>query len=83
MTYGEIRAMLRRVNARQLRAESGISVRTVARALSLPVNYAYDWESGRRTPTSPAGLRWAKVIAGLERHAAVTAEIAAAEERAA
>lgn len=83
MTHAEIRAMLRRVDARQLREDAGISVRTVARALSLPRQYVYDYECGRRTPVSPAGLRWARVIAGLERHAAVSAEIAATGRQAA
>lgn len=75
--------MLHRCDPRHLREDAEISVRTVARALSMPVQYVYDYETGRRKPLSYAGLRWAKFTAGLERHAAVTAEIAATEKRAA
>lgn len=83
MTYGEIRAMLARCDPKQLREDAGISVRTVARALTLPPSYVYRWEALREIPYSFAGLRWLKFVRGLERHAMATAELAATERLAA
>ncbi len=83
MTHLEIRAMLRRVDARQLRESAGISSRTVQRALGISAHRLSQWERGLQVPCSPAGMAWARVIADLERHAAVSAEIAAIERRAA
>lgn len=75
--------MLERSDPKQLRKGAGISVRTVARALSLPPSYVYRWEMGREVPYSFAGLRWVKFTAGLERHAAASAEMAAMGQEAA
>jgi transcriptional regulator with XRE-family HTH domain len=75
VTQVEIRAMLRRVDARRLREDAGIRQVTVARALGVPAPYICWWESGRAEPKCKAGYRWARVIAGLERHAEVTAEM--------
>jgi DNA-binding transcriptional regulator YiaG len=83
MTHAEIRALLARCDPRALRAGAGISIRTVARALSLPPKYIYRWEAREHVPDSPAGMRWLRFIAGLERHAAVSAEMAATEDEAA
>ena len=66
--------MLRRVDARQLRLDAGISQATVAAALGVPRHYIAWWEQGKFEPKSEAGYRWARFVAGLERHAEVEAE---------
>jgi hypothetical protein len=78
LTQLEIRAMLARVDVRQLRKDAGIRQVTVARALGVRQNCVCKWERRDRLPYSPAGLRWVAFVAGLERHAQVTAELAAA-----
>ena len=83
LTQLEIRALLARVNARELRKDAGIRQVTVARALGVPPYYVCGWEKGRRSARNPAGLRWLRFTAGLERHAEVTAEIAAEMDEAA
>lgn len=75
--------MLKRVDARQLRVEAGISPYTVHRALGITPQQRSLWERGKRMPSGPGGARWARFTAALERHAAVTAEMAATEEQAA
>jgi len=75
--------MLRRVDAAQLRHGAGIRRGTVAAALGVSYWRVYQLEQDGKIPQRGAGLRWARVIAGLERHAAVTAELAAMEQRAA
>ena len=82
MTLAEIRAMLARVDARQLRLDAGIRVVTVARALGVLPHVVYKWEQGRGAPRCPAAFRWSRVIAGLERHAEVTAELYGMDEAA-
>ena len=77
MTQAEIRAMLARVNPRKLRQDAGIRTVTVARALGVQRQQVVHWETTRCDPRSAAAYRWAKVVAGLERHAIVAAEIAA------
>ncbi len=81
VTNAEIRARLRRVDARQLRQDAGISVRTVQRALGVSPQQLSLWERRKRHPLGEGGMRWARFTAALERHAAVSAEIAAAEGR--
>lgn len=83
MTHGEIKAMLQRSDPRKLREAQGIRARTICRALSIPSGHLLRWEMRISSPESFAGYRYAKVIAGLERHAAVTAEIAATGQEAA
>jgi transcriptional regulator with XRE-family HTH domain len=83
VTHLEIRAMLRRVDARQLREEAGISVRTVLRALGITPQQLSMWERGKQYPSGEGGLRWVKFTAALERRAEVTAEIAAMRDEAA
>jgi len=67
--------MLARVDARRLREDAGIRQGTVARALGVPQKYVYAWEMRRQEPRCDAGRRWARFTLGLERHAAVTAEL--------
>ena len=74
MTLLELRAMLARVNARELREDAGISAATVAEALGVRRAHVYAWETGRWMPVSAAGFRWARFVCGLEQHAEVTAE---------
>ena len=83
MTQLEIRALLTRCDARRLREESGISRRTVMRAIGADGSDLYRWESGKALPLGPVGRRWLRFTMGLERHAAVSAELAAAEDEAA
>ena len=80
MTQAEIRALLKRCDARQLREESGISAYTVQRALGISRFDLARWETGKAIPWDPRGIRWARLIAVLERHALVTAEMAATED---
>ena len=75
MSLLELRALLRRVNARLLREEAGIRAATVAEALGVPLWLVRDWETGRSEPRTTAGFAWARFICGLERHAEVTAEL--------
>ena len=82
MTNLEIRAMLKRADPRQLRQDAGISPHTVRRALGLTRNQLSDWELGKRPPACAAGYRYARFVSGLERHAQVSAEIAATERTA-
>lgn len=83
MTHSEIRALLARCNPRQLREDSRISRLTVQRALKVSRHDLYRWEAGLALPTCPEGVRWARLIRVLEAHAAVSAELAAAEQQAA
>ena len=78
-----MRALLSRADPRLLREEAGIRACTVARALGVRQSLVYRWETGHTLPYGPQGLAWARFTAGLERHAQVTAEIAAAGRRAA
>lgn len=79
MTQAEIRAMLDRVDARRLRQEAGIRQVTVAEALGTRQAAISALEHGRRSARGRTGLRWARVVAGLERHAAVAAALGAGE----
>jgi DNA-binding XRE family transcriptional regulator len=79
LTTLEVRAMLARVDPRQLRLDAGISPGTIRRALGISPQRLSIWERGKYLPACEAGRRWARFVAGLERHAAVTAEMA--EER--
>jgi hypothetical protein len=79
----EIRAMLHRVNPRRLREEAGISLRTVVNALGINPKTLSELEPGSRIPNSASGLRWVKFIAGLERHAEVTADLEGSQDKAA
>lgn len=83
VTLLEIRAMLARVDVRQLRKDAGIRQVTVARAFGVPQDQIWAWESGRWVPVTAAGFRWIRFIAALERRAEVTAEIAAERDEAA
>lgn len=71
MTHRELRAWLARIDARQLREDADIRQVTVARALGVTGHQVLYWETGRSLPRCPAGLRWARFTAGLERHARV------------
>jgi transcriptional regulator with XRE-family HTH domain len=82
VTNREIRALLQRVDARQLREDAGISSYTVQRALGITKNQLSFWERGKRYPSGDGGLRWIRFTAGLARHAEVTAEIAAMRDAA-
>lgn len=82
MTHGEIKAMLQRSDPRKLRESQGIKASTICRALTIPAGHLHRWEMRLSSPESFAGYRWAKVIAGLERHAMGTMEMAAMEEAA-
>jgi len=75
VTLLELRALLARVDARQLREDAGISQSTVARALGVSSQQVHSWETGRQLPCMAAGFRWARFVAGLERHAEVAAEL--------
>jgi hypothetical protein len=79
MTQAEMRALLARCDPRKLREDQGISRGTVMRAIGADRSDLYCWESGLGLPLGPIGQRWIRVVAGLERHAAVSAEIAAME----
>ena len=69
---------------RQLREDAGISRATVAAAFGVSPQAVSGWElDPKRRPRSPAWARWRRFTEGLERHAAVTAEIAATEKQAA
>jgi len=83
VTQLEVRAMLARADARKLREDAGIRVATVARALGAHAICIYDWESGGAEPKCEAGYRWVRFIAGLERHAEITAGLAAIKGNAA
>lgn len=80
MTHGEIKAMLQR---------SGPSSATERRGhhhadrLPRPVHPTVASLLLGDAPPGPSELRWARFAAGLERHAMVTAELAATERRAA
>lgn len=63
--------MLQRSDPRKLREGQGIRARTICRALTLPAGHLYRWEMRISSPESFAGYRWARVIRGLEAHAAV------------
>ena len=78
-----MRAMLGRVDARLLREDAGIRQLTVAEALGVSSWHVYAWESGKCEPKCEAGYKWLRVIAGLERHAQVTAELWRARDEAA
>ena len=67
--------MLARVDARKLRQDAGIRQLTVARALGVPPNTVYAWETGLYEPKCDAGRQWARFVCGLERHAEVAAEL--------
>jgi DNA-binding transcriptional regulator YiaG len=82
VTQAEIRALLARCDPRKLRQDAGISKLTVMRALGASRYDLSHWETGRSLPSGPAGRRWARFIRGLERHAEVTAELAAMDEAA-
>lgn len=78
-----MRDLLSRVDARLLREEAGIRTCTVARALGVGWSRVHGWETGRMPPHGPEGQAWLRVIVGLQRHALVTAGIAARGRRAA
>lgn len=75
MTLLEIRAMLARVDARQLRKDAGIRQVTVARAFGVPQDQVWKWEAGQTVPVSRAGFRWVAFTAALERRAEIAAEM--------
>ena len=67
--------MLARVDAGRLRRDAGISQATVGKALGVPQHHVSKWERGQYLPCTAAGFRWIRFVAGLERHAEVTAEL--------
>lgn len=70
MTQQETRALLARVNPRQLREDAGIRLSTVARAFGVPAGQVYQMETGLKDPPySVAGFRWVRFVAALERRA--------------
>ena len=71
MTALEIRELLGRVDARQLREDAGIRIITVARAFGVSRHRVAVWETGRWQPRGEAGIRWVRLVAGLARHAEV------------
>jgi transcriptional regulator with XRE-family HTH domain len=73
VTRAEVQAMSARVNARELRRNAGFSLVTVGRAFGVPPDQIARWESGRYLPCCPAGFRWLKFAAALERRAAFRA----------
>lgn len=72
MTGGEARAYLRSVDAGALRQQCRISQRTVARALGVTQNAVWRWEQGFGFPRGASAGRYARVIAGLQRHLEVS-----------
>lgn len=72
MTGGEVRALLRTVDAGALREQAGIGMRAMARALRVSQTQIWRWENGHAAPAGAAGARYARVIAGLKRHLEVT-----------
>jgi DNA-binding transcriptional regulator YiaG len=67
VTQAEIRALLRRADARRLREDAGIRLCTVAAALGVDWRTVHRWEIRHQFPCGPAGVRWAKFISALER----------------
>ena len=73
--------MLRRTDPRILRMRAGITAQTVADAFGLERAQVSRWETKRQIPRSPAGWRWVRLMAALERRAQVLAEEPAANVR--
>jgi DNA-binding transcriptional regulator YiaG len=75
VTNSEIRAFLAALDPAALRSRAQISLRTVERALGINWKTIWQWERGIRTPTGPKGAAYARFIAGLARHEAVTWDV--------
>ena len=77
--------MLKRCDPRRLREDAGISRATVAAAIGGDRESVRRWEARDYGPAGPAGQRWARFTAALERRAAFDAYLVMieAEEEAA
>lgn len=77
MTYLQIRRLLATADARELRIRCGISAATIARALGVTSGMVFHWETRRRYPTGPPAPRYARIIAALAEHDAITRQLEA------
>jgi transcriptional regulator with XRE-family HTH domain len=68
----EARAFLRSADLGGVRQRCRISQRTVASALGVTQNAIWRWENGLGFPRGATAERYARVIAGLQRHLEVT-----------
>lgn len=74
MTRAQIAALLASTDPGALRIRAGISLRTIALALDTNRNRIWRWENRHREVTGDVGAAYARFIAGLARHEAVTWE---------
>ena len=72
MTGGEARAFLRTADLGGARQRCGISERTMARGLGVTRNAVWRWEQRVNFPRGASAGRYARVIAGLQRHLEVS-----------
>ena len=77
MTHAEIRLLLATVDAGALRLRCGISAVTIARALGVSRSAISRWERRETLPFGfhPAAERYARVIAALDDHHAITIQL--------
>lgn len=71
MTTEETRAYLRSLDVPALRERCGIRQATIAAALGVHRDQVHRWETRRVLPRGALAARYARVVAGMERHAAV------------
>jgi DNA-binding XRE family transcriptional regulator len=77
MTQREIADMLDRLSrrmrhkypARKLREEAGLTLAALAVQVGASGCSVHRWETGRKFPRSPAGIRWARQVRDWERQA--------------
>lgn len=73
--------LIRSGEARRLRVESGLSQRTMARGLCVSPEMLCRMERGHRIAKEPGlAARYLRVLAGFQRHEAVTLEMRGEEE---
>lgn len=68
MTNLELRSFLAARDLRGLREACGFGLPVVAAALGVPAWRVADWETRGELPGGPVGARYARVVAGMERH---------------
>lgn len=72
MTHSQITRLLAATDPAGLRGRAGITLATIAAALGVTKTAVCQWEHGMRSPRGAAGAAYARFIAGLARHEAVT-----------
>lgn len=70
LALADMRAACRSGTARETRQEAGLTLREVGKIVNVTPRAVGLWETGRRNPTGPPALAYAKLLRSLQKKAA-------------